>query len=482
MDVALNWLWQGALVACVAAAALRVIGSSRPHARYLVLWAALLSVLAMPVAPFVWIASLPRVAETVPAPVVGLVVSIPSAWWASSAFLLGLWAVWSSVYAGRVTYALLALRRAKACSQQIPAALEARLRCWTQVKAKGRATRVVMSSRVSSAAVLGCGSPLVAVSPMLFDALGDDDLDRVVIHEWAHIQRRDDLANLAQVLVRVVAGWHPAVWWLDQKLRLERESACDAMAVTVTGSARDYAACLATLASLPLRSAPAVAVSATSNLHDRLVRVLSRGRVPSSSSRWVTRIAAGAVLGVTVLAIGGFRFADAGVSLTEAGTTLVAARAAIETVASTALAPAVQRGVLAKVASGAGRPSVKSARQAPRRSLPTSASGVGLTEVSASHRPEGAESASPPEQSLVPAARVGSTVVLAALESSPPSVTADAVPAVMVAELPAAMVNRAPPWGAAAEAGVAVGRSSQRAALATASVFTRFGMKIAGSF
>jgi hypothetical protein len=43
-------------------------------------------------------------------------------------------------------------------------------------------------------------------------------------------------------------------------------------------------------------------------------------------------------------------------------------------------------------------------------------------------------------------------------------------------------VTVATPWSAAADAGVSVGRVSEKAAVATAGFFTRLGKKIAGSF
>ena len=97
---------------------------------------------------------------------------------------------------------------------------------------------------------MGCGSPVIAIAPALVQHLTADELDRVVIHEWAHVQRRDDLANVAQLVARVLAGWHPAVWWLDRRLQAERETACDEMAVALTGSSKVYAACLVKLAGL----------------------------------------------------------------------------------------------------------------------------------------------------------------------------------------------------------------------------------------
>ena len=124
----------------------------------------------------------------------------------------------------------------------------------------------MLSPAVSTAAVLGCGRPVIAVSPTLLDRLSDDELDRAVIHEWAHVQRRDDLLNVLHVVARVVAGWHPAVWWLERQLRIEREVACDEIAVRVTGSPKRYAACLTAMASLhPMRRQTASALGALSS-------------------------------------------------------------------------------------------------------------------------------------------------------------------------------------------------------------------------
>jgi beta-lactamase regulating signal transducer with metallopeptidase domain len=42
--------------------------------------------------------------------------------------------------------------------------------------------------------------------------------------------------------------FHPVVWWLDSKLTLEREMACDDMVLRRTENPNAYARCLATLA------------------------------------------------------------------------------------------------------------------------------------------------------------------------------------------------------------------------------------------
>ena len=91
---------------------------------------------------------------------------------------------------------------------------------------------------------------MIAVAPSLLTTLDAGELDRVLIHEWAHVQRRDDLVHILQIVVRIIAGWHPALWWIDRRLHLEREIACDEMTVAATGSPKSYAACLMKVATV----------------------------------------------------------------------------------------------------------------------------------------------------------------------------------------------------------------------------------------
>ena len=138
---------------------------------------------------------------------------MPAGWWTSNSVVIVLWTLWCGVLIGRLAASILALRQAKAGARPVPTELEAKLRCWTRVRAQGRRTRLVASDRVRAAAVLGVCTPIIAVAPRLLEQLTDEELDRVVIHEWAHVQRRDDVANLVQLMARVAAGWHPAVRW-----------------------------------------------------------------------------------------------------------------------------------------------------------------------------------------------------------------------------------------------------------------------------
>jgi len=101
--------------------------------------------------------------------------------------------------------------------------------------------------------MLGLGSPVIALPRGLVAALPDADVDRVVLHEYGHVQRRDDWATFAQASVEALLGWQQAVWWIGRNLCLEREVACDDWVIRRTAAPRDYASCLARVAGITLR-------------------------------------------------------------------------------------------------------------------------------------------------------------------------------------------------------------------------------------
>jgi beta-lactamase regulating signal transducer with metallopeptidase domain len=484
VDVVLNWLWQGVVVAAAAAAVLRTISPSRPQARYCALWAACIAVLALPAMPFVWTAAAPVDTAGDRPTSIGPLVSVPLGWWTSPFVAMVLWVTWSTIYAIRVAAAALALRHAKRHCREVAPDVAARLPHWMRVRTTGRRTRIVLSNNVRSAAVLGWRSPVIAVAPALLDHLSNADLDRVVIHEWAHVQRRDDVAQIAQLLVRLVAGWHPALWWLERQLRAEREVACDDMTVTVTGSAREYAACLATLASLPampIRSLAAPAAVGSSGLRRRIVRILAARHIASTWSGHATAIGAGVLLALLAVAIGGI--------------------CVVETAFSTADLPTAVRAAPAHAV--AVRPSMPwraitqplpPALTHDRSRLPARRAAPGKAENNAARPPKTAMAAPAAptaptrdvarslfrEQLLEPVTS-GSGSTFAALDV--PDSPLEMRPETFVAPGPSAADVKAPArWEAAVKAGMAVSRGSENGAVATAGFFTRFAKKIARSF
>ena len=482
MDAVLNWLWQGCVVALALFAMLRLLEGARANVRYLVCWVALVLVVALPLLP--WLASLGLPQDALTLAPAAAVVSVPDVWWTSGVVMTLAWTAWASIYSLRFVWAMMALRRARARSRAFPAHVEARLSQWQHVRDTGRRPTLVLSEAVTTAAVLGCGAPVIAVSPSLVTMLDPDELDRVVIHEWAHVQRRDDLVNVLQVLVRVAIGWHPAAWWIDRRLHVEREIACDEMTIEVTGSAKSYAACLVKLAGLKGGERTALAAPAVltaSGLRARVTRIVSRHAfiAPLLSRSIATAIVS--VLCLVSITVGGLTLVEATVaalpfdSLRVIGTGL-------ESVASVAMP------TLPSPAQVASAPS-------PRQTAPSTES---------TRRP--IAEAPPP---VTPAADLGAqpaSAPEAPIDVREPRTTADTGADTAAMPEPSAVVEEVPPqlphaavddgqsvWSVAADGGTviarksadggtAIGRKSKEAGVATAGFFTRVARRVAGSF
>ncbi|MGH9241192.1 MAG: TIGR03435 family protein, partial [Vicinamibacterales bacterium] len=97
--------------------------------------------------------------------------------------------------------------------------------------------------------------------------------------------------------------YHPAVWWVSNRLRIERELCCDDEAVRVCGDATAYARALVTMAKL---QAPAMAMGSTGgSLSERVRRLLGvSSREPSRSAAWSVMVIGVAFLSVTLANVG----------------------------------------------------------------------------------------------------------------------------------------------------------------------------------
>ena len=147
-----------------------------------------------------------------------------------------------------------------------------------------RAITLLESTLVDVPTVIGWLKPVVLLPASAVAALSPQQLEAILAHELAHIRRHDYLVNLLQTLVETVLFYHPAVWWLSRRIRIERENCCDDLAVSLCGDPVAYANALADLESLRSETAPThhIAMAATGGaLLQRVRRLLG---APSSHS------------------------------------------------------------------------------------------------------------------------------------------------------------------------------------------------------
>jgi len=459
MHAVLNWLWQGCAVAVVLFAMLFLLERARANVRYVVCWAAQIFVLSLPLVAMLESGGgqpgrLPRVP-------VEAVVSMPDAWWTSGVVIAAAWLAWAGVGVVRFVRAIFALRRARASSRPFPPQAESPLTHWRQVRDRARRPRLVVSESVTAAAVLGCGAPMIAVAPALATRLEAEELDRVLVHEWAHVQRRDDLVNVLQIAIRIVAGWHPAVWWIDRRLQAEREIACDETTVAITGAPKSYAACLVKLAGLTgAATAPLAApgVLAARGLRARITRIVSQGAFLAPRWSFSCAAAIAAVLALVSVAVAQTKLVEASaIELPYESIRMAGAR--LESLAPVVVPVALARRETAPV------PPRRTQAAARRDTL-----SIEFVQAPAGSVTQRTEAQAPAAPSIV-------------VESAEPLAWQDTPAAAPPAQSTAVPVDRAPsPWAETADGGKAIGRVSKEAGLATAGFFSKFGRRVAGSF
>jgi len=111
-----------------------------------------------------------------------------------------------------------------------------------------RSVEICTTNALQRPSVIGFIAPRILIPDWLLGRLTPGELEQIVLHEIEHLRRRDDWTNLIQKVGMVLFPLNPGLWWMERKLCLEREMACDEGVVRVTHAPRAYAACLATLA------------------------------------------------------------------------------------------------------------------------------------------------------------------------------------------------------------------------------------------
>jgi beta-lactamase regulating signal transducer with metallopeptidase domain len=110
-----------------------------------------------------------------------------------------------------------------------------------------RRVNLLLSPGVEVPTVIGWLKPVILVPVGALAGLSPLQVEAILAHELAHIRRHDYLVNLLQTLLETLLFYHPAVWWLSNRIRNERENCCDDLAVSLCGDPVAYARALADL-------------------------------------------------------------------------------------------------------------------------------------------------------------------------------------------------------------------------------------------
>jgi len=303
----LHFLWQGLLIAMILAVAMRVLRGRSAGARYLTAWTALLA-MAVSVPISVWLTAPPLgmglagatagppgaesradsaandagaispygigevpIATPATAPEVGLPatasseasedaeaatiasLAVRASQWVRPAlpWVVCCWTVGTLALAIWRLGGWIGLRRlcrlgtspASQPAGQMLQRLVTRLRIH-------RAVQLLESTLVEVPTVVGWLRPVILLPASILAELPAEQLELILAHELAHVRRHDFLLNLLQTAIETLLFYHPAVWWVSGRIRVEREACCDDLAVAGCGDRLLYARALTRLEEL----------------------------------------------------------------------------------------------------------------------------------------------------------------------------------------------------------------------------------------
>jgi bla regulator protein blaR1 len=237
----LDSLIEGGAICVCAALILRIVPRQNAATRFAVWFSALVAIAILPWVSGSWLhTGVANVASKRAA------IALPGSW--AMYFLVGwaLLALWFSLRLGGAIWHLHGLRRN--CIAVDPCELDPVVQQTLQRNGGRRRIALCTSEQVRVPTAVGLFKPAILIPRSLMSELSPAELHQVVLHELAHFRRWDDWTNLIQQAVTALLFFHPGIWWIEKKLGLEREMACDDAVLAETASPRAYAECLARLA------------------------------------------------------------------------------------------------------------------------------------------------------------------------------------------------------------------------------------------
>jgi TonB family protein len=306
----IHFVWQGVLVAIILACALTLLNGKSARPRYLAACTALVLMAMLPLMTFTCIiVSEQNVGGAVSdgasfriASIGGAITSFPEPFLNRIAAALDhampaavvLWLAGVFLFSFRLSLGLITVRRmiAAATPPESHELVQAFLRVVHRVELT-LPVRLLQSTLVQVPTVIGWLRPVILLPLGCFSGLSPIQIEAILAHEIAHIRRRDYLVSVLQSAVEALLFYHPAVWLISRRVRIEREHCCDDLAVQYTGNALVYARALSLLGEH--RSAlPAVALGANGGVLTMRIQRLLRSKESARTPQ---------VVGLTILCI-----------------------------------------------------------------------------------------------------------------------------------------------------------------------------------
>jgi TonB family protein len=294
--ILVHFVWQGALLGLVYAAARAVL--PRGEARYRFGMAVLMALALCPLLTVWRMLEAPSsvvltAGEMLSSTAISDGAATGSTWtWDSGLDAVLPWLVlaWSigvlllSLRAWRQWRGLKALVR---MAEQLPL-WQARVNDMTERFGLRRRVTVLCSKVIATPALVGWMRPVILLPMAVACSFPMAQVELILAHELAHLRRWDPLANLFQVVLETLHFYHPVVHWISRDVRNEREICSDELALSISGGDRhEFVAALAELGELRERHGSLLLAASGGVLLDRVQHMVvpmqeaTRARTPA---------------------------------------------------------------------------------------------------------------------------------------------------------------------------------------------------------
>ncbi len=302
----LNTAAEGIVLAGLVWVLLRLIGRQNSGTRFVIWFSALLAIVALPFLSEAGFGA--SYSRTLPTANLHGGITLSSSW---ASYLFAAWGVGAGLLLLRLTVGLWRVSQIRRRSSAVDlASLDPAIAGMLRDFESRRQVKLCVSSEVAVPAAIGFFRPAIVFPAWLLPQISAEEIKVIMLHELAHFRRWDDWTNLAQKVVKAVFFFHPAVWWIEGRLTLEREMACDDMVLAQTASPRAYALSLISFAEkLQNARGLALAQALVSRVHEMSMRVTQILDAKRSSRTGIWKPVLGLSAGLLALVFGAAPYA-----------------------------------------------------------------------------------------------------------------------------------------------------------------------------
>ncbi|MFN0130745.1 MAG: M56 family metallopeptidase [Verrucomicrobiales bacterium] len=158
----------------------------------------------------------------------------------------------------------------------VPAAIATMLEQTSNRLRLRQSVQILQSTLTQVPIAVGYLRPVILLPVSVISGIPTSQLEAILAHELAHVRRHDFLINLLQTLIETLFFYHPAVWWLSHRIRIERENCCDDLAVSMLGNRVEYGRALLAIEELRGKSTLLALGARGGSLLDRVQRLFRR--------------------------------------------------------------------------------------------------------------------------------------------------------------------------------------------------------------